>query len=63
MNSKYVKTVTVIDPDTKGEVEIEIRKLANGGMVGLDASFLSQTDDEIYSPYDRDTVMNLPDHV
>ena len=40
--AKYVKEITVIDPDTQGEVEIAIYKHENGGMFGIDGSFLDQ---------------------
>ena len=50
----FVTEVTVIDPDSKGEVEVAIYKHENGGMFGIDSSFLDQvvrTDD-----YDRPIV-------
>lgn len=50
--SRFVSNITVIDPDTRLPVEIEIRKLATGGMIGLDGSFLENTDKPIFSPYD-----------
>jgi len=41
--TSYIKTITVTDPDTGGDVEVEIRKCLNSGaMVGIDASFLEQ---------------------
>ena len=55
MNKAYfVKEITVIDPDSKGEVELEVYKHENGGMFAVDSSFLDQvarTDD-----YDRPIV-------
>jgi hypothetical protein len=62
LSSKYVSTVNVIDPDTGGLVEVEIRKLENGPMIGLDGSFLEQTDDDAFSPYDADTKISIPDN-
>ena len=44
--AKFVKEVTVIDPDSKGEVEISIFKHENGGMFGVDSSYLDQCFDE-----------------
>jgi len=44
----FVKEVTVIDPDSKGEVELSVYKHENGGMFAIDSSFLDQvarTDD------------------
>jgi len=49
MNKAYfVKEITVIDPDSKGEVELSVYKHENGGMFAMDSSFLDQvarTDD------------------
>lgn len=44
IKTKFVTIITVIDPDSGGEVEIEIRKMENGPMIGLDGSFLGNTD-------------------
>lgn len=49
--AKFVREITVIDPDSKGEVELSVYKHENGGMFAIDSSFLDQvvrTDD-----YDR----------
>jgi hypothetical protein len=49
--AKFVKEITVIDPDSKGKVELSVYKHENGGMFAMDSSFLDQvvrTDD-----YDR----------
>lgn len=62
LSSKYVATVTVIDPDTNAPVEVEIRKLETGPMIGLDGCFLEQTDDDAFSPYDADTKISIPDN-
>jgi len=46
--AKFVVELTVIDPDTKLPVELEVYKHENGGMFGVDSSFLDQvarTDD------------------
>ena len=43
--TKFVQVVEVRDPDTKLPVEVEIRKLANGLLVGLDGCFLQQMED------------------
>jgi hypothetical protein len=48
--AKFVKEITVIDPDTQGEVQIGIYKHQNGGMFGIDASYVDQVlneDDEL----------------
>ena len=40
--AQFVKEITVIDPDTKGEVEISVFKHENGGMFAIDSSYLVQ---------------------
>jgi hypothetical protein len=40
--AKLVKEITVIDPDSKGEVELSVYKHENGGMFAIDSSFLDQ---------------------
>ena len=57
----HVATVNVIDPDSKLPVEVEIRKLETGGLVGLDGSFLANTDEDVYSPYDENVKLDIPD--
>jgi len=49
--ANFVKEIVVIDPDSKGEVQLSIYKHENGGMFAIDSIFLDQvarTDD-----YDR----------
>ena len=51
--SVYVCNTTVIDPDTKLPVELEIRKFQeSGAMIGIDGSFL-ETDEKIRNPYNK----------
>ena len=38
--AKLIEEITVIDPDTKGEVEVSIFKHECGGMFGIDDSFI-----------------------
>jgi hypothetical protein len=40
--AKFVKEITVIDPDTKNEIEMEVYKHENGGMFAIDSSFIEQ---------------------
>jgi len=61
INAKKVKTITVIDPDTKFKVEVIIAKLHTGAMVGIDESFLANTDEPVYSPYDVGVEINIDD--
>ncbi len=60
--SSHVTTVTVIDPDSEGEVDVEIRKLATGAMIGFDGSFLEQLadDENPNSPYDDNAKILVP---
>lgn len=63
--TKHVKTVTVIDPDTCGRVEVEIRKLVESGvMVGFDGSYLDQLgeDEHPLNPYENDCLAVIPDN-
>ena len=61
IKTKYVQTITVIDPDSGGEVSVEVRKLETGPMVGIDGSYLEQDVGPVFSPYDRDVELNIPD--
>ena len=40
--AKFVKEIVVKDPDTGNLIEIEIYKHENGGMFGVDSSYLDQ---------------------
>lgn len=42
MEAKFVNEITVIDPDTKGEVQLAVYKHENGGMFAIDSSYLEQ---------------------
>jgi len=45
--AKFVKEVSVIDPDSNAPVEVAIYKHDNGGMFGIDSSYVEQVlDDE-----------------
>lgn len=44
--AKFVKEITVIDPDTGGEVEMEVYKHQGGGMFAVDSSYLEQVHDD-----------------
>jgi hypothetical protein len=54
--AKLVKEITVIDPDTKNEVQLTVYKHENGGLFAMDSSFLDQCCDDdsypvIYDPF------------
>ncbi len=53
---KRITEITVTDPDSHLEVQVTIYKMENGGMVGIDSSFIANTDDPVYSPYDKKRV-------
>lgn len=61
IKSKFVQVVTVTDPDTNLPVEVEIRKLETGGMVGIDASYLEQEVGPVHSPFDNGIEIDIPD--
>ncbi len=50
----------MLDPDSKLPVEIEIRKLESGGMVGIDGSWLAADEGPTYSPYDEGVELVIP---
>lgn len=61
IDCKGVKTITVKDPDTNLPVEVVIVKLETGGMMGIDASFLANTDEPVYSCFDKGVELNVDD--
>jgi len=61
IKSKHVTKIAVIDPDTKAVVDVEIRKLETGGMVGIDGSWLENDVGPVYSPYDLNEEIEIPD--
>jgi hypothetical protein len=48
--AKFVKEITVVDPDTGSDVHLEVYKHEGGGMFAIDSSFLEQSteDDKPY---------------
>ena len=61
--SLYVCNTTVIDPDTKLPVELEIRKCQeSGAMIGIDGSFLEYTGEMIRNPYNYGHIAVEGDH-
>jgi hypothetical protein len=55
VTAKLAGDITVIDPDTKGEVELSIFKSSNGGMFAIDSSWLEQCTEE-----DEDVIIRNP---
>lgn len=62
IKGKQISVVTVQDPDSKLPVEVAIIKLNTGGMIGIDASFLENTEEPIYSPFDKGRVIKLEEN-
>lgn len=56
ITSTFIMELPLIDPDTKLPVSLSIYKLSNGAVVGIDSSFLENTDEPVYSPYDEEKV-------
>jgi hypothetical protein len=61
IKTEYVQTITVIDPDSGGDVSVEVRKLETGPMVGIDESYLEQEVGPVFSPYDGGVELEIPD--
>ncbi len=61
--AKWISDITVIDPDTKGEVEVSIFKHECGGMFGIDDSFienvLSDNKPTIPDPFNKSRMVKL----
>ena len=58
-DGKLIDSVTAIDPHSGEEVKVAIYLLTTGAMVGVDESFLENTDNPIWSPYDLGDELNL----
>ena len=58
--AKFVCDITITDPDTNNDVEITIFKHENGGMFGIDASYiesvLEEDDEKISDPLGKGIV-------
>ena len=53
--AKWCDEITVIDPDTKAGVQLDVFKHENGGIFAVDASYLDQCFDD-----DKDPVIPDP---
>ncbi len=60
-NAKLVEEIVVVDPDTGGDVILEIYKHENGGMFAMDSSFLAQTTDNDCYPIIADPFNDAAD--
>ena len=45
-HAKFVKEITVVDPDTGGDVEMEVYKHEGGAMFAIDSSYIEQVLDD-----------------
>lgn len=65
MKYTYIQEVFVTDPDSQGDVHLEVWKdNESGGIFAIDASFLEQLN-EFYNPFNGDheeTATALPDN-
>lgn len=59
IKGKQFVEFSVRDPDTNGIVYIAVIKLETGGMIGIDSSFLANTEEPIYSPFDKNIEIDL----
>jgi hypothetical protein len=60
--TKFIQLVTVRDPDSGLDVELEIRKdLAFGALVGLDGSYLDEDVGPVFDPYNRGGELEIRD--
>jgi len=61
----YIKDIVIQDPDTGGDVDVTIFKHQNGGIFGMDASYLDQAAHECSggSPVVPDPFGDLEDDV
>ena len=50
----FVTEASVMDPATGEVVELEVWKHPNGGMFGIDSSYLTQVTTGIQDPFDED---------
>ena len=59
VTSKFVGIIQVIDPDSGLEIEIELRKLETGGMIGLDGAYLQSLceGENPNNPYDDGKIL------
>jgi hypothetical protein len=55
MKAYQFAEVQITDPDTKMPVDIAIYKAENGGVFGVDSSFV-YADEPIYDPFDGELV-------
>ena len=61
IKSTFVKLITITDPENNQPIELEIRKLESGAVVGFDAPYLEAGVGPIFSPYHPGLQVEIPD--
>jgi hypothetical protein len=59
--AKFVREITVIDPDTLGEVQLSVYKHEAGGMFAIDSSYVDQVDPHGCPDEDDEIKAAIPD--
>lgn len=60
ITAKYVKDIEVKDPDTGNTIGLEVFKdPESGAMFAIDASYTEMVSEEIPSPFNKGTMLNL----
>ncbi len=60
LKAKFITEVSVVDPDSKGEVHLEIWKdPESGGIFAIDSSYLDQVTDRVLSPFNKGVTLIL----
>lgn len=64
--AKFIQEVTVIDPDSMGDVQLTVFKHQNGGIFAIDSSWLEQCSSDgsytvIRDPFENDGDVMLMD--
>lgn len=57
--AKFVDEIIIKDPETKLDVNIAIYRHPNGGMFGIDASYLDQSFEDGFDPIIPDPLMEV----
>jgi len=61
LTCKLVDIVQVTDPDSGDTIELEVwRDPESNALLGVESSFMDGTSEHIYSPYNADSILNLP---
>jgi len=62
ITTRFVKAISVTDPDTGSNIELEIHKdPESGALLAIESSFLEQVREDIPSPYNSHSRLVLPE--